>query len=94
MNTRATLPVRAPRTLDPVKGVRGELHDAIRSHRLIASETQHEVSQNFPDQAGTVVLIGVDFEALPDIGDFAVPMLFIPFHDQPDSQQEREDNAA
>lgn len=37
---------------------RGELHDALGGHRLIAPETQHEVSQNLTDEFRTV-FIGV-----------------------------------
>lgn len=71
-NPRAA--TRAPRTLDPVKGVRGELHDAIRGHRLIASETQNEVSDDLANEAGTLVFIEFGRSGI------AVPCLFHSFN--------------
>ena len=56
---------------------RGELNLRARHDRLIAPEAQNHGLDNFPDQAGTVVLIGV---ARHGLGTIVRPFIHFTFH--------------
>jgi hypothetical protein len=67
---------REPRPVTSTTG-RGNPHDALGGHRLIAPEAQNHCLDNFPDQPGTVVLIGI---ARHGLGTIVRPFLFKSFH--------------
>lgn len=66
---------REPRELTPsTGGSRGEVHDAFGSHRLIASEAQHDVAHDLLNKPSARILIETEVNGRVDL------YQFIPFH--------------
>lgn len=57
----------------------------------VLSERSDPVRNYGPDQPRLVV-IGLNFSCLPDMGDFAVPMIFKSFHDPLNSHERQPNN--
>lgn len=60
-------------------GCRDNSHNAAVNIRDVLTERSDPVRNDGTDQPRLVV-VGLNFACLPDMGDFAVPMIFTPFH--------------